>query len=326
MSIYQPYFYIIQDKRNGMYYAGAKWARDANPDKFMVEGGYTTRSNTINSIIQKYGIDIFIIRKIRLFNTAEEVQNYETKFLRKINARKHKKFYNGHNNDGAMDTMKTKIILFELYGVSSALQSPELQEKRRNTNIRKYGNPNYNNIEKIKSTNLERYGVLNSFQSKELRDKSDLTKQMLYGNPNYNNIEKIKSTNLERYGVEYTLQTEEVKQQSKITKQMLYGDVNYNNREKAKETWKLKYGFNHPNKTDKNRQILKDAARIREDNKSSRKSVLLIREYQKIYGKNLGLGRAWFRKSDEHLDKLVRLLINKFGELCDQTSIPSTDA
>ena len=35
---YQPYFYVIQDSCNGMYYAGVKWGKDANPGIFMVEG------------------------------------------------------------------------------------------------------------------------------------------------------------------------------------------------------------------------------------------------------------------------------------------------
>lgn len=56
MTIYIPYFYIIQDVRNGMYYAGAKWGRDANPANFMVEGGYTTSSKIINAVIEKHGM------------------------------------------------------------------------------------------------------------------------------------------------------------------------------------------------------------------------------------------------------------------------------
>lgn len=84
MAIYQPYFYVIQDKRNGIYYAGAKWAKDANPATFMVEGGYETSSDTIKELIRHHGLSNFIIRKIRAFETGEAAHDYETRFLQKV--------------------------------------------------------------------------------------------------------------------------------------------------------------------------------------------------------------------------------------------------
>lgn len=99
MAIYQPYFYIIQDVRNGMYYAGAKWSKNSNPSNFMVEGGYTTSSKIVNELIQQYGLSNFVVRKIRTFESAEQAYDYETKFLIKVDARNHPRFYNGHNND-----------------------------------------------------------------------------------------------------------------------------------------------------------------------------------------------------------------------------------
>lgn len=51
MDIYTPYFYNIQDTRNGMYYAGIKYGKDANPKTFMTEGGYQTSSKTIKKLI-----------------------------------------------------------------------------------------------------------------------------------------------------------------------------------------------------------------------------------------------------------------------------------
>jgi hypothetical protein len=315
MSIYQPYFYVIQDTRNGMYYAGAKWAKDANPVAFMVKGGYTTRSNIINKLISHYGLQNFVIRKIRIFQTAEEAQLYETRFLRKVNAKSNPNFYNGHNNDGAMDTIKMKIVMKELYGVTSALQSEEIQQKRLRTNERLYKDPNYNNREKARDTTLQRYGVDNAYKLKRFQEKARDTKEKNYGNPNYNNREKARDTTLEKYGVECTLQLSEVKEAGKITRKSKYGHENYNNRQKAKDTWIKLYGYDHPNKTEKNREILKSTAIHREKLKSSREAVLKIRQYQKIYGKSLKLGRAWFRKSDEYLNNIIRLLENEYGVL-----------
>lgn len=99
MDIYTPYFYVIQEISTGMYYAGSKYAKNSNPKNLMVEGGYTTSSSVINNLIEKNGIESFVVRKIKTFNTAIEAYNYETKFLKKVNAKSNPKFYNAHNND-----------------------------------------------------------------------------------------------------------------------------------------------------------------------------------------------------------------------------------
>ena len=67
------------------------------------------------------------------------------------------------------------------------LNSPEVKEKRRKTNMERYGVPNALQSkeiqEKVISTNLERFGVEYASQNSQIR-------------------EKIRKTNLERYGVE----------------------------------------------------------------------------------------------------------------------------
>lgn len=193
MAIYQPYFYIIQDKRNGMYYAGAKWAQDADPTTFMTEGGYTTSSDTIREMIHRHGIENFVIRKIKTFDSAEDAQNYETRFLRKIDARRHPRFYNGHNNDGAMDPMKMKIVMMEIYGVDNAFKSEEIKSKIRNKN-------------------LELYGVEHTLQSKTIREKSEQTLLEKYGVDNYSKTEEFKAKYsdkmMKNYGVSHYSKTE----------------------------------------------------------------------------------------------------------------------
>ena len=118
MTIYhkRTFFYIIEDIRNGMYYAGSKYGKDANPEKFMVEGGYTTSSTNINKLIEEFGLKIFIIRKMKIFDTSKEAISYETRFLKKVNARINKRFYNLHNNDNTFDTEKNKFITEIVYG------------------------------------------------------------------------------------------------------------------------------------------------------------------------------------------------------------------
>jgi hypothetical protein len=52
-----PYFYIIHHKPSGKMYAGAKWGKDAHPDKFMKSSGYLTSSKKVEELIEKDGID-----------------------------------------------------------------------------------------------------------------------------------------------------------------------------------------------------------------------------------------------------------------------------
>ena len=97
---YQPYFYIIQDVRNGMYYAGSRYSKKAKPSELLTENGYKTHSKKVKWVIKEHGLKSFVIRKIRTFESAEQAYDYETRFLQKVDARNHHKFYNGHNNDG----------------------------------------------------------------------------------------------------------------------------------------------------------------------------------------------------------------------------------
>lgn len=63
-------------------------------------------------------------------------------------------------------------------------------EKIKRTKQERYGNANYNNIEKTRKTNLQKYGCETYMHSKE-------------------GTEKVKSTMLKRYGVEHALQSPE---------------------------------------------------------------------------------------------------------------------
>lgn len=75
-------------------------------------------------------------------------------------------------------------------------------EARNATMIDKYGSLSYNNSEKRKQTNLDRYGVENTYQSKELtRD----------------NVEKARKTNLAKYGFESASQNADVKEKNRKT-------------------------------------------------------------------------------------------------------------
>lgn len=222
MSIYIPYFYIIQDIRNSMYYAGSKYGKDANPETFMVEGGYSTSSEIINELIKTHGLVNFIIRKIKIFKTGPEAHRYETRFLQKLDARNHPKFYNGHNNDGLMNPEKMRIIMLERYGVEYAMQSPIIREKVKEISMEKYGVCHYTQSQVVKDkmvyNNKEKYGVANVFQADFVKDKIKETNLERYGveHPSHSLelLEKKAQNNLEKYGVRSTFSIPEIRKKA----------------------------------------------------------------------------------------------------------------
>lgn len=112
-----------------------------------------------------------------------------------------------------MDQIKEKRrkTNLERYGVENTGQSKELREKYKETNLEKYGveNPLSDPAirQKVKQTTLETYGVIHATQSVVVKDKIKSTNLDRYGVSFASKLESVKTkakhTNLERYGVEY---------------------------------------------------------------------------------------------------------------------------
>lgn len=92
------------------------------------------------------------------------------------------KFLNENNVELHTKTENTKFTNLERYGVENVSQSKENIQKIKETKEKRYGNPNYNNSEKIKQTCLDKYGTPSASGSCEVR-------------------KRVEKTNLERYGV-----------------------------------------------------------------------------------------------------------------------------
>lgn len=114
--------------------------------------------------------------------------------------RKCQKF--GIKKSSDLHVQNIRKACLEKYGVINGGGAPEILEKIKETNRKKFGSDWYLQTDdykrKTKET-LEQYGVINVFQLKEVKDK-------------------IKQTNLERYGVEYNMQNKEVRNKVDITK------------------------------------------------------------------------------------------------------------
>ena len=86
-------------------------------------------------------------------------------------------------------------------------------EKVKATKLARYGDPNYNNIDKHMQTRKLNSGSLeNSYRQGHIKVTS--TKMSRYGDPNYNNREQCKQTCIARYGVDNTMKIPSVQRES----------------------------------------------------------------------------------------------------------------
>lgn len=135
------------------------------------------------------------------------------------------------------------------------------KEKRKNTNLDKYGVENVAKSEKIKikqmETNLKKYGAKSSAQNEEVRKKYTNTLLEKYGVDSYFKSDdfkkKSRESNLEKYGEEHFAKTEEYKEKTKKTNLDRYGSEWYTKteeyKEKSKQTNLERYGVEHLSKS-----------------------------------------------------------------------------
>ena len=268
---YRPYFYIIQDTRNGMYYAGSKYSlSNTNPDTFMTEEGYKTSSNIVSTIIENYGLEVFVVRKLKIFNTKEEALHYETRFLRKVSARSNSMFYNRHNNDGYFDEISKEQIMMEIYGVDNYFKTDQFKEKHREYCLENYGVEHHLMSEEIINkrveTNLEKYGHKNVWGVPEIRKRCE-------------------KTNLERYGAEHYAQTKEFKENLKNYYLKNYGVEHYVQTQESRE-----FSFKRQ-ENNYNREIVTELKKL----------VEISRDYDINISKEFGMKHFWWQSKDETL-------------------------
>ena len=113
----------------------------------------------------------------------------------------------------------------------------EIEIKRRQTKLLKYGDENYVNIKSRLLTISQR----TQEQKEVIGLKVQQTKLKNYGSTNFNNREKFKITNLERYGVEYPMQNQEILEKAKLS----LISKRKSNQSKAQDTMLERYGVKH---------------------------------------------------------------------------------
>jgi hypothetical protein len=201
----QPYFYIIRHIPTGKQYAGCKFAKDADPKKFMTIDGYKTSSKNILKIIKNEGLESFEIvdmileDEIKIPFGFESVYEYETFFLREKNVMMDDMWFNQHNNrDFVHNTRlpKCKAQMIEtarvnriknieadpLYNHKRAMKVVESKRKNGTLNVKRPNQPEQTNagryvrtpemIEKLKKSKLGKgMGIANAMNDPNKRKK-----------------------------------------------------------------------------------------------------------------------------------------------------------
>lgn len=124
------------------------------------------------------------------------------------------------------------------------------QFKNKITKLERYGNKNYYNFDKYKSTCLKIYGVDNAFKDKSIINKIDDTKRKKYGKKHELIFEKVKNKVVEKYGVDNISKSEYAKELKKKTCFYNFGVYHPFQseyiRNKSILTSIEKYGYSHP--------------------------------------------------------------------------------
>lgn len=146
---------------------------------------------------------------------------------------------------------------YNIYSCSSKCS----QFKNKETKKDKYGDSNFNNINKYKNTCLEKYGVDNIFKDEEFKIHSDKIKREKYGNKFELIVDRLKGIIIDKYGVNNISKLPEIKELKKQTTFKNYGvDFYIQSQEgklKTRQTCLQKYGHEYPIQSDKIREKVK---------------------------------------------------------------------
>lgn len=94
------YFYVIEFLETGQYYAGSRYTKkltEANINNDLWKR-YFTSSKIIKMLVKIFGKDAFTIKKIKIFYNQHGAKNYESKFLKRIDAKNNPKMLNQSNS------------------------------------------------------------------------------------------------------------------------------------------------------------------------------------------------------------------------------------
>ena len=94
------YFYVIKFSLTGQYYAGSRYTKrlseaNINNDLWF---RYFTSSKIIKMLIKKFGASAFSIERIKIFKSRDGAKIYESRFLKKVDAKNNPSMLNQSNS------------------------------------------------------------------------------------------------------------------------------------------------------------------------------------------------------------------------------------
>jgi hypothetical protein len=125
-----PYCYLIGWSKEGKYYYGVKYGRDATPATFWKK--YFTSSKYVKQMREKFG-EPTIIEVRRTFKTSEEAIKWEEKVIRRMNIVKSECWLNRNNTStgtkGIVNVPKTQAQRehqrFQILGKKHSLETKD---------------------------------------------------------------------------------------------------------------------------------------------------------------------------------------------------------
>ena len=148
--------------------------------------------------------------------------------------------------------------------VSCHLRSSTTKEKRRETNLARYGVDNpFRDTAKIQQATYDKLGVHNASSLASVKEKLSKASKK-----NYHLVaEKMRKASLEKYGVEYASQAEEIKAKTASTNLARYGTAcslaSDAVRERTTQTLLARYGVDNPSKSADIKKKIAETKKIR---------------------------------------------------------------
>ena len=201
----------------------------------------TAHKHTIETNLKKYGVE-------NVFSNKAIQQKIKQTTLSKYGCQS--------TNQSEIIKQKMKKTMMEKYGVQHALQCDESKQKCKATTYNKFGVENVFQLqnvqkkarlesssqsarEKRKYTNIKRYGHQSTNQSEIIKQKIKNTFLNKYGGHPFRNQDqklKIKQNNVLKYGYQYPSQRPQIKAKIKQTNLIKYGGHPMQNRDIFKKS------------------------------------------------------------------------------------------
>ena len=99
MNTYIPFVYLLTFLPTGQLYIGSRSRKNCHPADLWTK--YFSSSGVVCSLIKEHGKDFFLYEIRKTFTTKLEALAYETRFLKRVDAKNNKKFLNQTNGDHA---------------------------------------------------------------------------------------------------------------------------------------------------------------------------------------------------------------------------------